>query len=576
MYYAVSVPGFSLPMKGFPASFLLLFLVGFTTFSWVLALPQDVVPKDSGNFFLGQQNLGPWKNEILETAEGPGSANNNSQNPLVLAANRTKRPDILHGFRVYEGGWDIANPNYWASVGFTGATGFILSIFWFISFGISLLIHRCCGWKLNLKGEESKTSQWICLALLVVFTSAAAIGCILLCIGQNNFYNEGLHTLKYVVNQSDYTVHTLKNVTEYLSLAKTISVAQVFLPSDVMNDIDELNVDLNTAADTVADKTSVNSRKIRKVFTAMRSALITVAALMLLLALIGLFLSFFGYQHAIYVLIISGWLLVTFTFVLCGLFVILDNAVSDTCMAMEEWVDNPHAETALSNILPCVDHKTTNQTLIQSKKIVNDIVSVVDQFVYNFANANPPPGSPNYCNQSGPSMPALCYPYNSQLEESRCGDNDVTIENASTVWQKFVCQVSESGLCITVGRVSPNIHSQMVAAVNESYALQHYTPPLLSFQNCNFVRETFHNITTAYCPHLHRHLKIVNVGLAMISVGILLCLLLWILYANHPQREDVSAKLSFSINRRRNGNQNTNNNSSGNDESTTSSIRSGV
>ncbi|KGN52138.1 uncharacterized protein LOC101211567 [Cucumis sativus] len=563
-------------MKGFPASFFLLFFVGFATFSWVLALPHDVLPKDSGKFILGQENLVPWKNEILETAEGPGSAKNNSQSPLVLAANRTKRPDILHGFRVYEGGWDIANQNYWASVGFTGATGFILSIFWFISFGCALLVHRCCGWKLNLKGEESKTSHWICLALLVVFTSAATIGCILLCIGQNNFYNEGLHTLKYVVNQSDYTVDTLRNVTEYLSLAKTINVAQVFLPSDVMNEIDELNVGLNTAADTVADKTSLNSRKIRKVFTVMRSALITVAAIMLLLALIGLFLSFFGYQHAIYILIISGWLLVTITFVLCGLFVILDNAVSDTCMAMEEWVENTHAETALSNILPCVDHKTTNQTLIQSKKIVNDIVNVVDQFVYNFANANPSPDSPNYRNQSGPPMPALCYPYNSQLEESRCGDNDVTIDNASTVWQKFVCQVSESGTCVTVGRVSPDIHSQMVAAVNESYALQHYTPPLLSFQNCNFVRETFHNITTAYCPHLHHHLKIVNVGLAMISVGILLCLLLWILYANHSQREAVSVKLSFSLNRRRNSNQNTNNNSngSGNDESTTSSIRS--
>ena len=122
--------------------------------------------------------------------------------------------------------------------------------------------------------------------------------------------------MKYVVNQSDYTVDTLRNVTEYLSLAKTINVAQVFLPSDVMNEIDELNVGLNTAADTVADKTSLNSRKIRKVFTVMyvsstcsfrpsscsfmmskkltyfcecrRSALITVAAIMLLLALIGL------------------------------------------------------------------------------------------------------------------------------------------------------------------------------------------------------------------------------------------------------------------------------------------------
>lgn len=96
-----------------------------------------------------------------------------------------------------------------------------------------------------------------------------SIGCILLCIGQNDFYYEGLHTLKYVVNQSDYTVDILRNVTEYLSLAKTISVAQVFLPSDVMSDIDELNVDLNTAADTVAEKTSINSLKIKRVFIAM-------------------------------------------------------------------------------------------------------------------------------------------------------------------------------------------------------------------------------------------------------------------------------------------------------------------
>jgi hypothetical protein len=74
--------------------------------------------------------------------------------------------------------------------------------------------------------------------------------------------------LNYVVNQSDYTVDILRNVTGYLSLAKTISVAQVFLPSDVMDDIDKLNVDLNAAADTLTEKTSENSVKIKKVFNA--------------------------------------------------------------------------------------------------------------------------------------------------------------------------------------------------------------------------------------------------------------------------------------------------------------------
>lgn len=94
------------------------------------------------------------------------------------------------------------------------------------------------------------------------------IGCILLSIGQDEFHDEALHTLNYVVNQSDYTVQILKNVTQYLSLAKTISVAEVFLPLDVMTNIDKLNVDLNTAADTLTEKTDENAVKIKRVFNA--------------------------------------------------------------------------------------------------------------------------------------------------------------------------------------------------------------------------------------------------------------------------------------------------------------------
>ena len=76
-----------------------------------------------------------------------------------------------------------------------------------------------------------------------------------------------MHTLHFVVNQSDYTVQTLRNVTEYLSLAKEINVAQVFLPSDIMDSIDKLNMDLNSAADTLTEKTSENSDKVKKVFS---------------------------------------------------------------------------------------------------------------------------------------------------------------------------------------------------------------------------------------------------------------------------------------------------------------------
>ena len=112
------------------------------------------------------------------------------------------------------------------------------------------------------------------------------------------------------------------------------------------------------------------------------------------------------------------------------------------------------------------------------------------------------------------------------------------------MWQKYTCKVSASGNCTTEGRVTPEIYAQLIGAVNESYALEHYTPPLLSLQDCNFVRDTFRNITSSYCPPLDRYLKTVNAGLALISAGVLLCLVLWILYANRPQREEVFAKLS--------------------------------
>lgn len=69
----------------------------------------------------------------------------------------------------------------------------------------------------------------------------------------------------------------------------------------------------------------------------MGSVLLVMAGMILLSALTELVLSFLGYQHAILLFVITGWLLVATTFILCGVFMILNNTISDTCMAMREW-----------------------------------------------------------------------------------------------------------------------------------------------------------------------------------------------------------------------------------------------
>ncbi|KFK41536.1 hypothetical protein AALP_AA2G142000 [Arabis alpina] len=498
--------------------------------------------QDPLKLILGSPNFGSWKSVISPELLAPGPSVIVISDYLVLAAYRTKRPDILKAFKPYHGGWNITNNHYWASVGFTGAPAFILAIVWILSFGSLLVLYHCFKWRVCEKAKGSSyNSRRISLILLIVFTCAAAVGCILLSVGQGKFHTEALHTLKYVVNQSDYTVEVLQNVTQYLSLAKTINVTRFSLPPGVLGEIDKLNVNLNTAAVTLEEKTTDNAAKIKRVFYAVRWALITVATVMLILSFLGLVLSVLRHQHVVHIFVVSGWILVAVTFILCGVFLILNNAITDTCVAMKEWVDHPHAETALSSILPCVDQQTTNQTLTQSKVVINSIVTVVNTFVYAYANTNPAPGQDSYYNQSGPPMPPLCSPFGANMEDRECAPQELSIANASSVWENYVCEVTQAGVCTTVGRVTPDQYVQLVAAVNESYALKHYTPPLLSFRDCNFVRETFETITSDYCPPLEHNLRIVNAGLGLISVGVLLCLVLWVFYANRPQREEVFA-----------------------------------
>lgn len=69
-----------------------------------------------------------------------------------------------------------------------------------------------------------------------------------------------------MLNQTDFTVEILRNVTGFLSLAKTINVDHIILQEDTQNKIDKLNINLESAAGTLSDKMNENSGKIRKGF----------------------------------------------------------------------------------------------------------------------------------------------------------------------------------------------------------------------------------------------------------------------------------------------------------------------
>ncbi|GMH18985.1 hypothetical protein Nepgr_020826 [Nepenthes gracilis] len=383
---------------------------------------------------------------------------------LILAEHRTNRRDPTDGFKHYRGGWNISNDHYWASVGFTAAPFFVVAAAWFVIFGLTLcFIYLCfCCCRREPYGY-SRTCYALSLIFLMLFTIAAIIGCIVLYTGQGKFHTSTTNTLDYVVSQADETVNKLNSVSGYLAAAKNIGVDQFSLPADAITKINDIQLKINTSANTLAVKTHDNSKKIQRVLNIVRTALVVVAAVMLFLAFIGFLLSVFGVQCLVYFLVILGWLLVAGTFILCGVFLLLHNVVGDTCVAMEGWVQNPTAHTALDDILPCVDNATAQEILLRSKDVTQEIISLIDTVIVNVSNVNYPPSSlPVYYNQSGPLVPVLCNPFYADLSNRKCAYGEVDFNNASEAWKNFVCQVSASNICTTTGRLTPSIYNQMI------------------------------------------------------------------------------------------------------------------
>ncbi|KAL3566095.1 hypothetical protein D5086_031510 [Populus alba] len=464
---------------------------------------------------------------------------------LLLAPKRTYRKDPLNDFKRYTGGWNISDRHYWASVGFTAAPLFAIAAVWFLVFGLCLLIgclcHFCCK---RQRYGYSQTAYALSLVFLILFSICAMIGCVVLYTAQERFHKSTTETLEYVVNQADTTVDKLRAVSDFIASAKLVGVDEVFLPSNVQTDIDQIGTRINSSASVLADKTVDNSEDIKDLLDSVRVALITTAAIMLLLTFLGFLFSIFGMQFLVYILVIVGWILVAGTFILCGTFLLLHNVAGDTCVAMDHWVHNPTAHTALDDILPCVDQATTQDTLIKSKEITSQLVEVVNQVITNVSNLNFSPNfKPMYINQSGPLVPILCNPFYADLTIRPCSAGEVDLTNATQVWSSYVCQVSPTGICATTGRLTPAFFSQMSAAINVSYGLNNYAPFLMELGDCTFARETFSDIYKDHCPGLRRYSRWIYIGLVMVSTAVMLSLIFWVIYGRERRHRVYSKQL---------------------------------
>ncbi|KAJ3704681.1 hypothetical protein LUZ61_008386 [Rhynchospora tenuis] len=484
-----------------------------------------------------------WLAEEAPTSSNVTTLDNSS---FVLAAQRTHRKDPLEGYNYYTGGWNISDEHYWASVAYTAFPLFTIAFIWFVIFGLALFVfalYLCCCRR--RKYSYSHFAYAVSLVLLIIFICAAIVGCVVLYRGQAKFHKTTLSTLGYVMSQANLTVENLRNFSDSLGKAKAVGVDQIFLPSNVQSSIDNIETKLNASASSLEDKSANNNKSIQKFLNGLQVSLILLAAVMLAFTFIGFLFSLCGMQFIVSVLIVVGWILVTVTFILCGVFLLFHNVLTDTCVAMDEWVSRPHAHTALDDILPCVDVATANESMYRSREVTYQLVGIVNQVITNISNQNFPPafGAPLYYNQSGPLIPPLCNPYNSDMSDRTCLINEVTFDNSSMAWKAYECQtaiVNGNEICTTVGRITPSLYSQMIAATSVSKGLYQYGPFLTQLEDCSFARETFAAISTNNCPGLDKYTRWIYIGLDLVSAAVMLSLIFWIIFVRERRHRNYN------------------------------------
>ncbi|KAK5843090.1 uncharacterized protein LOC108466169 [Gossypium arboreum] len=458
---------------------------------------------------------------------------------IILAKEETERPDPLNKFKDYKGGWDITSKHYLASVGYSSAPFALMAIVWFMLFGIFLLCACicCCCCHRNKPYGYSRLAYACSLIFLILFTIATVAGCALMFTGEGKFLASVNDVSHYIVNQGLSIYDNIIGIQNFLISAKNVVLNNKFVPDDLKGEVDKANKLIDSVGSLPRIKSQDITDEIRKLLKQINTALITITVFMLLLAFLGFLFSILGMKTCVYMFVVIGWIVITLTFFLCGLFLVFHNIVSDTCIAMDEWIQDPMAESAMGEVLPCFDMAFGKEIKEAGKGVTTNVNDLLNQFITVLANNN------TANNQSGPFVPLICDPYKHGDSQESCGD-EVPLKNATEEWKKYVCQVSEDGDCTTPGRLTPDMYTEMIKAVNISNGLYDYNPFIAGVADCSIIQDTLKNITTNHCPGLKKYSEWVYSGLVAATGSVMFSLFFWVLYARERRHRKYTKRIN--------------------------------
>ncbi|KAG9153430.1 hypothetical protein Leryth_021009 [Lithospermum erythrorhizon] len=464
---------------------------------------------------------------------------------MILAASRTYRRDPFDSFRYYRGGWNVTNMNYFSSLAYSSMGPMFMGVTWFLLFGIFLLCMCCCCSR-GKKYGYSRCCFFTLLILLTFFSLAVVCGSGIIYKAQQKFEDSIVDTSSYLLKEGGELVVHLSDMGKTLAAAKDLGASpELKIPEEQTAQIDQVAAQMTNVTQLVHTITNRSSNDIRTSLIPVKFLLICLTTVLLGMAVFGFVFCICGLECLLNILVMFGWILVLGTFFASSFYLLVSNATADTCVSIDEWLQIPTANTALESIIPKVDTATAQEMINVSKNVTFSSISVINSFIVNVSNVDVPPqaGPPLYYNQSGPQVPILCNLYNNDFTDRQCAIGEITLEKAPEVWKGFVCQVSDTGICTTPGRLTPTTYNQFTSSLNVTSGLNAELPFMTELMNTTYLKNVLGKLSKDYCPNLVKYSSWMYTGFIWSTIAVMFSIIIWLMYGSQRKNRSYTKKV---------------------------------
>ncbi|GBG84769.1 hypothetical protein CBR_g39146 [Chara braunii] len=322
------------------------------------------------------------------------------------------------------------------------------------------------------------------LAVMVACFVAAIVSSVLMFYGQSEFNDAMLGGVDVGVNKTYEALDYVDSAGRLLEKAENYP----FVPSLLGANLVSAQMSLQNKSEKVRQTVGNAKSEAGKIQQLITRIFVAAASLLLVpLALMGVSLGG-RLEKLLPVATSAGSAGVFIGFIFFAMSLIAHNTTGDTCKAMEEFAANPSAESSLKDLIPCIDTKSADATLTDTRRVLHTAVDEVNANLWRLQARIPSSGVPiKLCNPVGPPPDFL------QQPNGTCGPDALDF---------FHVHVS-SPTCVSFLAYNKTLCDPALANISSLVTnLTGLYPSLENASKCGFVATAAREISEQQCPQM--------------------------------------------------------------------------